>query len=66
MTSTNKPNVSRRVLFRTLAGAATTVAAVTVPASIGEAYDPGPGETKARYRESEDVKAFYRSNGYES
>ena len=44
----------------------TPVAAVTVPASVGEAYDPGPDETKARYRESEDVKAFYRSNGYES
>jgi hypothetical protein len=30
------------------------------------AYDPGPSETGTRYRETEHVKAFYRTNGYET
>jgi len=30
------------------------------------AYDPGADETRARYRETDDVKAFYRTNGYET
>ena len=66
MTSTNKPDVSRRGLLRTLAGASTTLVAATLPASVSDAYDPGSDETKTRYRETESVKAFYRSNGYES
>jgi hypothetical protein len=31
-----------------------------------QAYNPGQDERRARYRESEDVKAFYRTNGYET
>jgi nitrous oxide reductase len=31
-----------------------------------QAFDAGAEETKARYRESDDVKAFYRTNGYET
>jgi hypothetical protein len=30
------------------------------------AYDPGERETAARYRETDHVKAFYRTNGYET
>ena len=30
------------------------------------AYDPGGDETRARYRETDHVKAFYRTNGYET
>ena len=35
-------------------------------ATEAEAYDPGSEETKGRYRESDHVKAFYRTNGYET
>ena len=43
-------------------------AAVSSPIAATEAnaYDPGADETKARYRESDHVKAFYRTNGYET
>ena len=43
-------------------------AAVASPmgATEAQAYDPGNDETKARYRESDHVKAFYRTNGYET
>ena len=53
--------------FLTFAGAVSgAVAASAAAISPAEAYDPGPEETKARYRESEHVKAFYRTNGYET
>ena len=29
------------------------------------AYEPGPKETQQRYRVTEHVQAFYRTNGYE-
>ena len=44
---------------------AAAVAAAMVPVEA-EAYDPGQAETKARYRETEHVKAYYRTNGYET
>ncbi|WP_287095161.1 formate dehydrogenase, partial [Mesorhizobium sp.] len=49
-------------------GASTTaaVAAVTLSPGEAQAYDPGEEETRARYRETEHVKAFYRVNGYET
>jgi hypothetical protein len=43
------------------AAAASVAPGVVTPAA---AYDPGKEETKARYRESEHVKAFYRTNSY--
>ena len=30
------------------------------------AYDPGRDETRARYRDSDHVRAFYRVDGYET
>ncbi len=42
------------------------MAAAATPAPIAEAYDPGEDERRPRYRESDDVGAFYRTNGYES
>lgn len=62
MTPTNHRGFSRRTFFETVAGA--SVAAV-LPTSVAQTYQPGNDETKSRYRESEDVKAFYRTNGYE-
>lgn len=56
---------SRRNFLRALGGAsATTVAAVTVAPDEALAYDPGGEETRARYRETDHIKAFYRVNGY--
>ena len=46
--------------------AAVAVAVSPIAATEAQAYDPGPNETKARYRESDHVKAFYRTNGYET
>ena len=46
--------------------AAVAVVASPIAATDAQAYDPGQAETKARYRETEHVKAFYRSNGYET
>jgi hypothetical protein len=69
MTSKTDKAVDRRNFLRTVGGASTAaVAAVASPiaATEAEAYDPGPDETKARYRETDHVKAFYRTNGYET
>jgi hypothetical protein len=61
--------LGRRQFFRALGGGAAVVtAAVASPmaATEAQAYDPGGEETKARYRETDHVKAFYRSNAYET
>ena len=61
--------VDRRGFLRSLGGVSTAaVAAVAAPiaATEAEAYDPGNDETRARYRETDHVKAFYLSNGYET
>jgi hypothetical protein len=47
--------------------AAAAAAAPIVVATDAHAYDPGAEQRKARYRaDSDDVKAFYRTNGYET
>lgn len=60
--------LDRRGFFRAVGGASAAAAAVASPiaATDAAAYDPGNGETRARYRESDQVKAFYRTNGYET
>ena len=61
--------LDRRSFLRGVGGASTAaVAAVASPiaATEAQAYDPGQEETKTRYRESDHVKAFYRTNGYET
>jgi hypothetical protein len=65
----DKKAMDRRNFLRTVGGASTAaVAAVASPiaATEAQAYDPGQDETKGRYRESDHVKAFYRTNGYET
>ena len=61
--------LGRRQFFRALGGG-TVAAAAAVASPMGvteaQAYDPGNDETKSRYRESDHVKAFYRTNGYET
>jgi hypothetical protein len=60
--------MSRRGFFGAVAGASTAAAAAAAAFGPTEAkaYDPGEAETKARYRETEHVKAFYRVNGYQT
>jgi len=61
--------VDRRNFLRTVGGASTVAAAAVaapIAATEAEAYNPGNEETKGRYRESDHVKAFYRTNGYET
>ena len=61
--------IDRRKFLRGIGGASTAaVAAVASPlaATEAQAYDPGRDESKGRYRESDHVKAFYRTNGYET
>ena len=69
MRENTKKAMDRRNFLRNLGGASTVAAAAVaspLAATDAEAYDPGADETKARYRESEHVKAFYRTNGYET
>jgi hypothetical protein len=63
--------MDRRSFIRTLSSgsavAAAAAAAPIVAATDAQAYDPGAEQRKARYRaDSDDVKAFYRTNGYET
>jgi hypothetical protein len=62
--------IDRRSFLRAVGGASTAAvatAATSLAATEAQAYDPGAEETRARYNpESENVKAFYRTNGYET
>ena len=65
----DKKTMDRRNFLRSVGGASTVAAAAIaspIAATEAQAYDPGPEETKARYRESDHVKAFYRTTGYET
>jgi hypothetical protein len=55
--------LDRRNFFKAL-GAGATAAVAPVAVTPAAAVDPGKDETKARYRESEHVKDFYRVNRY--
>ena len=62
-------SMDRRKFLRAVGGgsaAAATVVASPLMTTEAEAYNPGNDETKARYRETDHVKAFYRTNGYET
>lgn len=58
--------MNRRNFFRAVGGAsaAAVAAATTLTPEEAEAYNPGEEETRARYQETDHVKAFYRVNGY--
>jgi hypothetical protein len=58
--------VNRRNFLRTASVAPAAAVATAVLPGAAEAYDPGREETKARYRETDHVKAYYRTNGYET
>jgi hypothetical protein len=68
----NSPSgIDRRNFIRSVgSGSAIAAAAATAPivaATEAQAYDPGAEQRRARYRaDTGDVKAFYRTNGYET
>ena len=64
MSGTSKSGaVDRRSFFKALgAGAAVAVAPVAVTPAA--AMNPGNDEKRARYAETDHVKAFYRTNRY--
>jgi hypothetical protein len=65
----DRGSMDRRSFFRGVGGAsavAATAIASPFAATEAEAYDPGANERRGRYRESEHVKAYYRTNGYET
>ena len=69
MEQKNKSAMDRRNFLRAIGGgSAVAVATVASPlmTTEAEAYNPGGEETKARYRETDHVKAFYKTNGYET
>jgi hypothetical protein len=66
MKSSPSSAFNRRHFLRALGGASTaTVTVAVAPAPVAEAFEPGREERRQRYRETEDVKAFYRTNRYE-
>jgi hypothetical protein len=66
MAEKNKSALDRRGFMKGLGlgGAAAAASVAPVAVTPAQAYDPGKEETKARYRETEHVKAFYRTNSY--
>jgi hypothetical protein len=58
--------INRRNFLRAASVAPAAAVATVVLPGEAEAYDPGKEETKARYRETDHVKAYYRTNGYET
>ena len=70
MNPNNATTAMNRRRFLRAVGGASTVAATAVAAPIAateaQAFDPGTEERRSRYRESDHVKAFYRTNGYET
>jgi hypothetical protein len=66
MTDQKPKTVDRRRFLLGVGLGATAVATQQIgTAAPAHAYDPGPDETKARYRETDHVKTFYRVNSYE-
>jgi hypothetical protein len=67
MTKSDKKAIDRRKFLTGIGGASTAaLAATAIPAGEAQAYNPGPEQTRQRYRETDHVKAFYRTNGYET
>jgi TAT (twin-arginine translocation) pathway signal sequence len=58
-----KPAVDRRSFFKAM-GVGAAVAVTPAIVTPVQAMDPGAEETKARYRETDHVKAYYRTNRY--
>jgi hypothetical protein len=59
-----KAVVDRRSFFRAGGGVAMAAAAAVLPTQEAEATESQAERTKARYSETDHVKAFYRVNRY--
>jgi hypothetical protein len=65
MKSNDKATVGRREFLRTLGAGAGLAATAAVPlATEAEAAESDADRKKARYRETDHVKTFYRVNSY--
>jgi hypothetical protein len=65
MQDSTKGNLGRRDFLRALGAGAGVAAASAAPlAATTEAAESERDKTKARYRESDHIKAFYRVNRY--
>ena len=64
MRDKDKTDVGRRDFLRVLGAGAGAAAATAAPIVSAVAAENETDKTKARYRESEHVKTFYRVNRY--
>jgi hypothetical protein len=63
MTAERDSGIGRRRFFRTLGGVAAVAAAPPTPEALADS-ESTDDRRKPRYRESEEVKTFYRVNRY--
>jgi len=61
-----KTGVARRQFFRTLGGVAAAAAATPLASQAKADSESEDEKRKARYRESDEVKTYYRVNRYPS
>ena len=68
MTREQKPTLGRREFLRTLGASATVAAASAAPLASQAVADTESNDErrKARYKETDHVKAFYKANRYPS
>jgi hypothetical protein len=67
MINRGQVGITRREALRSALAASTFAAPLTLLAvEQADAYDAGRDESRSRYRETDHVKAFYRTNGYET
>jgi hypothetical protein len=64
MTAERKPALGRRQFLRTLGAGAAATAAVPLASEAVADSESNDEKRKARYRESEEVKTYYRVNRY--
>jgi nitrous oxide reductase len=65
MSDDNQNKIGRRAFFGAIGGAAASAAALTASGARAQAESQDEMR-KARYQESDEVKTFYRVNGYET
>jgi hypothetical protein len=65
MKAERKTGVGRRRFFRALGGVAAAAAAPLAPEALADS-ESNDDKRKARYRESDEVKTYYRVNRYPS
>jgi hypothetical protein len=63
MTAERETGIGRRRLFRALGGVAVLAAAAPAPEALADS-ESSDDKKKPRYRESEEVKTYYRVNRY--